>query len=158
MELSLKKYVSLTKPGIIGGNLLTAVAGFALAGGRGLLVVHMLIGLALIVGSACVFNNVIDREMDKKMHRTKRRPLALGLVSVQSALIYATALVLAGSFIPLQFMQVFLSMAVALFGFGFYVLVYSFAKYKTVHGTLIGSIAGAVPPVVGYAAVKGRFR
>ena len=159
MELSLKNYVALTKPGIIMGNLLTAAAGFALGATRPVnywLLIHMIIGLSLIVGSACVFNNAIDREMDKKMHRTKRRPLALGVISLQNALIYATALVFVGSFFLLIYTNA-MAMMVALFGFFFYVLVYSFAKYKTVHGTLIGSIAGAVPPVVGYCAVKGAL-
>jgi len=159
LPFSLKAYLILTKPGIIMGNVITATGGFALAA-RGQfdfwLFLAMLEGLALIVASACVFNNYIDREADKKMARTRNRPLVKGTISATTALIYATLLGLFGIFILAKFTNL-LALAVALTGFVVYVALYSFVKYRTVHGTLIGSIAGAAPPVVGYTAVTGCF-
>jgi protoheme IX farnesyltransferase len=157
--LAARTYYLLTKPGIIFGNAITMAGGFALAS-RGhidvVLFFMTLIGLSFVVASACVFNNYIDRDLDKKMERTKNRALAMGAISVQSALLFATILGLAGTFF-LGFFTNFLSLAIALLGFFVYVILYSFSKYRSIHGTLIGSVAGAVPPVVGYCAVSNYF-
>lgn len=154
-----KAYCLLTKPGIIMGNMITMAGGFALAS-RGyfnvLFFCITLAGLSLIIASACVFNNFIDRDFDKKMNRTKNRPLVKGLISGKSALVFAVILGFLGSFCLLHYTNL-LTFAIALFGFFVYVLLYSFSKYRTVHGTLIGSVAGAVPPVVGYCSVNGSF-
>ncbi|QVL58311.1 MAG: heme o synthase [Simkaniaceae bacterium] len=155
----LKNYLVLTKPGIIMGNVLTATAGFTLASRGGFnpwLFLAMFEGLSFIIASACVFNNVIDRELDKKMERTQNRPLPKGLVSPRSALTFGIVLGLIGIFI-LAFYTNLLSLMVALTGLGIYVFIYSFSKYKTSQGTLIGSIAGAIPPIVGYTAVSNRI-
>ena len=159
ISFSLKTYLTLVKPGIIMGNAITAIGGFALAS-KGYfdfwLFLAMLEGLSLIVASACVFNNYIDREADRKMARTRNRPLAIGSISNVTAHVYATLLGLFGAFLLGRFTN-FLALSVALLGFVVYVGLYSFLKYRTVHGTLIGSVAGAVPPVVGYTAVTGRL-
>jgi len=154
-----KNYSLLTKPGIIAGNLLTMGAGFVLASKgqfNGALFAWTLLGLALVIASACVFNNHIDREADKKMERTKKRALAAGLIPPKKAVLFALILGILGTAV-LMFFTNFLAAMVALFGFAIYVGIYSFSKYKSMHGTLIGSIAGAVPPVVGYTAVSGRL-
>ncbi len=154
-----KNYCLLTKPGIIFGNVITTIAGFMLASkGRidfGLFFAAVL-GLSFIIASGCVFNNYIDREADEKMERTKHRPLAAGLISTRNAIIFAIFLGLLGAFLLAIFANL-LTVGIALFGFIVYVVLYSFSKYVSVHGTLIGSIAGAVPPVVGYCAVSNRL-
>ncbi len=154
-----KSYCLLTKPGIILGNVITTAGGFALAS-KGdinfLLFFATLAGLSFVVGSACALNNYIDREADLKMDRTKNRALARGDISGRNALIFAVALGAAGAAI-LGMSTNLLTLSVALFGFLVYVLIYSFSKYRSVHGTLIGSIAGAVPPVVGYCAVSNKL-
>lgn len=151
----IKNYLMLTKPGIIFGNAVTAVAGFMLAS-KGhvdlLLFVAMLTGLSLIIGSACVFNNYIDRGIDVKMTRTKTRALAIGAVSVAPALMFASALGCSGALILALFTNV-VALWMALAGFFVYVMLYSPCKYYSSYATEIGSIAGAIPPVVGYAAV-----
>ncbi len=79
-----KTYYLLTKPGIIMGNGIAAIAGFALAAKGNfdfLLFLYTLAGLALVIASACVFNNYLDRDIDEKMARTKNRPLVKGLIS-----------------------------------------------------------------------------
>lgn len=155
----IKTYYLLTKPGIILGNAITAIGGFALAS-RGhidwQLFLITLVGLAGIIASACVFNNYIDRHSDEKMERTKNRPLVQGLVSERNALLFATALGIAGTTILTLYTN-FLAVSVALLGFFVYVVVYSLCKYYTMYATLIGSIAGATPPVVGYCAVSNHL-
>src|SRR5262245_52987682 len=99
-------YYLLTKPGIILGNLVSVTACFLLAS-KGkfdiLLFLATLLGLAFIIASACVFNNYIDRHVDKKMQRTKRRPLAAGLINGSNALSFGTSLGLLGGLILLLF-------------------------------------------------------
>ena len=152
-------YYLITKPGIILGNLITVAAGFLLASHGELhfsLFLATMLGLGLIMASACVFNNYIDRPLDKKMERTKTRALATGAISVKNALIFATLLGLIGFAILLYFTNP-VATTVAAIGFIVYVLLYSGWKSKTVYGTAIGSIAGAVPPVVGYTAISNQI-
>lgn len=151
-------YYLLTKPGIILGNLLTVSAGFLLAskGQIDFRFLGSLFGLAFIIASACVFNNYIDRKKDRKMERTKNRPLAKGTVALKNAIIFAVILGLFGSFILLLTTN-FLAFGMAAIGFFVYVFLYSFLKDKTIYATEIGSIAGAMPPLVGYCAASNQF-
>jgi protoheme IX farnesyltransferase len=155
----MSQFVLLIKPRIILGNVITAAAGFALAS-RGLfdfrLFIATLGGLAFIIASACVFNNYIDRDADRKMARTQNRALATGAISNRAAILFGIALLASGIFILALYTNP-LTAGIALFGFVVYVLFYTFSKYHSVHGTLIGSVAGAIPPVVGYCAVSDRF-
>lgn len=157
--LEIRAYLSLTKPGIVFGNAITCFGGFALASQRHFdfwLLFITLIGLCAIVAAGCVSNNYIDRYHDKKMQRTKNRALVTGLIAPQNALLFAMALVLLGSFVLLVYVNL-LSLLVSLFGLFVYLVFYSFLKYHSIHGTLIGSLAGAVPPVVGYCSVSNHF-
>ncbi len=149
-------YYLLTKPGIIMGNLFTVAAGFLLASKGEMnfpLFLATLLGLAGIVASACVFNNYIDRQVDKKMERTKDRPLAQGRISKRDALLFATLLGMLGFWLLFVYTNL-LTLALAATGFFIYVVLYSFWKGHTIYGTAIGSLAGAMPPVIGYCAVS----
>lgn len=149
-------YYLLTKPGIIMGNLFTVAAGFLLASKGEMnfpLFLATLLGLAGIVASACVFNNYIDRQVDKKMERTKGRPLAQGRISKRDALLFATLLGMLGFWLLFVYTNL-LTLALAATGFFIYVVLYSFWKGHTIYGTAIGSLAGAMPPVIGYCAVS----
>lgn len=152
-------YYLLTKPGIVLGNLFTFAAGFLLAS-KGTFDFRLfsvtLLGLALTMASACVFNNYIDRQVDKKMERTKNRALVKGLISGRHALFFATVLGIAGMSLLLLSTNV-VTVFVAGAGFFIYVVLYSFWKCRTIYGTAIGSLAGAVPPVVGYCAVSNHL-
>lgn len=156
----IKDYYFITKPGIIGGNAITIVAGFLLAS-RGdiswLLLFVTLAGLSLVVASGCVFNNYIDRDIDALMERTKNRTMAKGRISLRSALVYAAVLGLIGLGV-LYFYTNFLAMAAALVGLFVYVVVYSlWLKRMSIYGTIVGSMSGAIPPVVGYLAVSNSI-
>ncbi len=116
----------------------------------------MLAGTSLIIASACVFNNFIDRDIDQLMERTKKRALVSGSISSASALIFGTIIGLLGALTLALFTNP-LTVGIGLFGFVAYVAVYGYYKRRSVHGTLIGTISGAVPPVAGYAAVTNRL-
>lgn len=152
-------YYLLTKPGIIFGNLITMAAGFLLASRGEMhygLFFATLVGLSCIIAAACVFNNYIDRTLDQKMERTKKRALVTGAISVTRALSFAFILSILGNLILMQFTNL-LAVVIANFGLFVYVVIYSIWKRHTVYGTAIGSIAGAIPPVVGYCAVSNQF-
>ncbi len=154
-----KNYYLLTKPGIIYGNALPAIAGFLFASGlriNPLLFFSAIAGLSFVIASACVFNNYIDRNLDEKMERTKKRALVTKEISPVAALTYGTVLGIIG-FGTLLFWTNVLTMSIAFVGFFFYVVLYGIAKRRSIYGTLVGSIPGAVPPVVGYTAVTNRF-
>jgi len=155
----IKTYYLLTKPGIIIGNLITTIAGFALAS-QGHFQVPLffatMLGLGAVIASACVFNNYIDRDADEKMERTKNRPLVTKAISNKSAILFALFLGVVGIGILARYTN-FLTVCVALVGFVVYVALYSFWKYRTNLATLVGSISGGVPLVVGYCAVSGRI-
>lgn len=159
MSEIVRNYYQLTKPGIIKGNLLTCAAGFILASDGhvsfGLLGITLL-GTALIIAAACVVNNIIDRDIDRLMTRTKQRALAVGAIRIRFALLYATVLAVCGLALHIIFVNV-LTAVVGLVGFLAYTILYSYAKRHSVHGTLVGTISGATPPVAGYTAVTGRL-
>ena len=155
----MRTYYMLTKPGIIMGNLITTAGGFALACRAGFnffLFFEMLVGLGFVIASACICNNYIDRYADQKMERTKNRGLAKGSISPFKALSLAFVLGLSGLTILAIFTNL-LATFVAFLGFFIYVVVYSYVKYFSDCATLLGSISGAVPPVVGYVAVSNRL-
>lgn len=155
----LQAYYRLTKPGIIYGNTLTAAAGFFLASATYIdvgLLAAALSGLALVVASAGVFNNYMDRDIDSLMTRTKKRGLVSGVVSGKNALIYASLLGVGGLLILMTYTNVLTTLMAAV-GLFTYVVLYGIAKRRSVYGTMVGSIAGSVPPVVGYLAVTNRF-
>jgi protoheme IX farnesyltransferase len=156
----IKKYLFVIKPGIVFGNLITAAGGFLLAS-RGhihiLALLSTLIGISLFVACACVFNNCIDRNTDRKMLRTCNRVIARGIMSRKTAVFYASLLGLAGIALLWAATNI-LSVAVVLAGFMVYVGLYSlYLKRRSVYGSLIGSLAGAAPPLAGYCAVSNRF-
>lgn len=148
-----KDYIELAKPRMVLGNDLVAAAAFIFAS-RGAVEWPqfwlMLTGLSLVMGSACVFNNVHDRSLDARMARTKTRALAAGRIKPAYALALGTAL-LAGGIVALYYINL-LALGAALAGWIVYVLVYTPLKPRTPLALFAGALAGATPPLVGYAA------
>ncbi len=157
----IKEYYTLAKPGIIYGNIFTTVASFLFAAewhfSLALLGVMLatVFGIGLVIASGCVFNNYIDRHIDAKMERTRNRALVTGTISIRNALIYGAVLGTTGFMLLLLYVNL-LSAAVAAVGFIFYVVFYSIAKRWSHWGAVVGSVSGAVPIVVGYAAVTNQ--
>lgn len=154
-----KAYYRLAKPGIIYGNVLTAVAGFLLITRFRVdyqLLIQMLTGVALVIGSACIFNNYIDRFLDAKMVRTKHRALVVGSIPLKDALVYATVLGILGFGILIYFTN-WLTVLVGLIGYIDYIVFYGLAKRRSNYGTVVGTISGATALVAGYVTAANQF-
>jgi protoheme IX farnesyltransferase len=154
----LKLYYQLVKPGIVYSNAMTAAAGFLLASNGHVNFAEfacLLSGTALIIASACVFNNYIDRGIDAKMARTKKRAIASGKISGKNALMYGGFLGIIGFCLLSRTNAVTFLIGVA--AFLSYVGLYGLAKRKTVHGTLVGTLPGAASLVAGYSAASGTL-
>lgn len=156
----IKNFISITKPGIIFGNLITVAGGFFLASAgqaKLFLLFITLAGISSIIAAGCVFNNIIDRDIDQIMERTKERVMVKGLLTKRIAFTYGVVLTVVGCTLLWVYAN-FLTVVVAVVGLFFYVVVYTLGfKRTSVHGTLIGSISGAIPPVVGYCAVTNQL-
>lgn len=156
----LRDCLLVTKPGIILGNLVTAGCAFLLAS-HGRVDIALLLatvaGIGLVIASACVLNNCIDRDMDRRMPRTCDRPLAAGRMLPASALCYAALLGVVGMTTLLYAANGLVSAIVAV-GFIVYVCLYSlWLKPASHQAPLIGSLAGAAPPLAGYCAAGNSF-
>ncbi len=158
---SLRDYLTLTKPRIMSLLLLTGAAGM-FVGAQGAppldLLVLTMTGLALACGGASALNHLLDRDIDALMgSRTERRPVASGRVSPGQALEFGLVLS-ALSFALLASTVNVLTATLALVGNAFYVVVYTrWLKRSTPQNIVIGGAAGAVPPLVGYAAATGSL-
>lgn len=158
MKKTLRAYYLLSKPGIVYGNAFTAVGGFFFGAMGSPDLLHfalMLVGISLVMASACAFNNVMDRDIDAVMERTKKRPVPSGAIPAAHALTYATVVLVVGLTLLLLVNQ--LTALVAIIGHFAYVVLYGYAKRTTVHGTLVGTLSGSTPPVIGYVAATGVF-
>jgi len=158
---SVRDYLTLTKPRIMSLLLVTGAAGM-FVGAQGVppldLFVLAMTGLALACGGASALNHVLDRDIDRLMgSRTERRPVASGRVSPEQALEFGIVLS-ALSFALLASTVNLLTAVLALVGNAFYVVVYTrWLKRTTPQNIVIGGAAGAVPPLVGYAAATGSL-
>jgi heme o synthase len=154
-----RDYLTLTKPRVMTLLLLTGLCGAAVgAHGRPsvALLATTLVGLALACGGAAALNHVMDRDIDKLMGpRTAARPVAAGRLSAPRALEFGLALS-AASFTLLASTANLLTAVLALVGNLFYVVVYTgYLKRRGPQNIVLGGVAGAVPPLVGYAAATG---
>lgn len=116
----------------------------------------VVVGIGLVIASACVFNNYIDRGIDQKMARTRRRATVTREISGQATLTFASLLGI-GGFAVLAVTTNWRTVALNLIAIFSYVVLYGWAKRNSVHGTLVGTIPGAIPPVAGYVAVANRI-
>ena len=150
-------YIALTKPRIIELLLVTTVPTMVLAAGKWpawSLVAITLLGGSLAAGGANAINMYIDRDIDKLMKRTETRPLVTGLIAPKSALVFALILEVI-AFAILWAGANLLSACLALSATAFYVFIYSlWLKRTSKQNIVIGGAAGAVPTLVGWAAVS----
>ncbi|CAM4230768.1 heme o synthase [Psychrobacter arenosus] len=155
LDVAKQPLVQVIKPGIVFGNAITVLGGYFLAA-KGhpdwLVLFQVLIGTMAVIASGCVINNIIDRDIDSKMQRTCDRVLVTGQLSIVNAFLYAAALLAVGVLCLAATTP--LALYSALFGYAVYVGLYSlYFKRQSVWGTFIGSFSGAIPPVIGYAAL-----
>jgi len=154
-----RDYYTLTKPSIILLLLITTVPAMFLAAdgwpGAGP-ILATLIGGMMAAGGAGAVNMYVDRDIDAMMVRTRKRPIPSGRIPARHALIFGLALGLGSA--PWLWLTVnLMSALLALAAFMFYVVAYSlYLKRRTVHNTVLGGVAGAAPPLIGWAAVTNN--
>lgn len=156
---SWRDYVTLTKPRVMSLLLLSTVAAM-FAGAHGMPAVGALLatilGGAMASGGASAVNHVVDRDIDRLMgERTKHRPIAEGRISAERGLFFGCSLTV-GAFLLLLLAVNMLAALLALAGGAVYVFVYTlWLKRSTPQNIVIGGVAGAIPPLVGWAAATG---
>lgn len=157
-----RDYLALTKPNVVLLLMVTAVAGMFLATDPPGLVplrifIPAFVGLYLAMMSSAAINQIVDQEIDAIMNRTKRRPLVVGTLTRRAAITFATALAIA-SMVMLYFLVNPLTAWLTLFGFVGYAFIYTmYLKRATPQNIVIGGLAGAIPPMLGWVAVTGSM-
>ncbi|WP_411967912.1 heme o synthase [Haloferax sp. YSSS75] len=151
-----RAYVSLTKPKLWWLLCLVALASMGIAGGRTLdpwTVVATLVGGVLAIGASGTFNNVLERDVDRRMARTNDRPLVEGRIPVRNAVNFGFVLTFASVVVFVTFVNV-LAAALGALAIVFYTVVYTLLlKPHTTHNIVLGGAVGAFPALIGWAAV-----
>jgi len=154
----LSDFIALTKPRVMSLLLVSAIAGAFLGAGSTpslQVILGVLVGGALAAGGAASLNMAYEGELDRRMGRTKNRPVAQGRISARSAALFGVLLNVA-AFIVLVLMTNVLAASLALAGTALYFGLYTVVlKRTTTQNIVVGGAAGAVPPLVGYAAAAG---
>jgi len=158
--VSWRDYLELCKPNVVALMILTSVIGMVLATQQSVplsVLIFGNLGIALCAGSAAAVNHIVDRHVDDKMARTLNRPLAQGRITPRQAILFALITGLLGMAILLIFTNVltaWLTLA-SLVGYAF---IYTmFLKRATPQNIVIGGLAGAAPPLLGWTAVTGEI-
>ena len=161
----MKDYIALTKPRITWLILMSTGVGYffgAQAGWHGwsswhwLTLLHTIIGTGLIASGTAALNQWVERVADGKMRRTQARPLPSGRLEPAPALIFAIAISVAG-FADLWFGANPLAALLGLFTLLTYLFIYTPLKQRSPHSTTFGSLPGAMPPLIGFAAASGTL-
>lgn len=158
MERHTRSFLQLIKPGITISNSMTAAGGALLASSQfGFELAQFIgtvVGIAFIIASACVANNMLDRDIDARMKRTKTREIAAGKISLSVAAAYSMSLGIVGLGL-LYIVANWQAVLLGIIAYVWYVGVYGWAKRTTSLSTIIGGVCGALPPMAGYVAVSG---
>lgn len=153
-------YLELTKPRVALLVLFTVAAGAVLAGQSAIdvsVLVHTLIGTALVAAGASALNQLLERHSDALMQRTENRPLPGGRILPVEAFVFGLVLALAGlSYLAVLVRQP-LTVIIAGFTLASYVLLYTPLKRITTLNTLVGAVPGALPPLIGWSALGGEI-
>ncbi|MEX1024584.1 MAG: heme o synthase [Planctomycetota bacterium] len=150
----LADFATLTKPRIGSFVFLATAIGAWLGGGAAGEVLLAALSVTAVAGASCVFNMVIERDLDRLMARTRNRPLPTGRIAVRDAILFGAALGIAGTVgLALQFSV--LAALLALSTLVAYALVYTPLKRVSSLNTVVGAIPGAMPPLLGYVATAG---
>ena len=160
MSLSISEFFKLTKPGVLYLLMITAGASMILATNFNLDIIKALtgfLGIAFIAGSSAAINQILDFKYDSVMERTVKRPIVTGKISVTSATVFASFLFIAGSILILYFNN-FLMWALTFGTWIFYAFFYTkVLKFSGSQNIVIGGLAGAMPPLLGWTAVVGSI-
>ena len=150
-------YLELCKPRVVSLMILTAVIGMLLASDTIAwdILLWGNLGIALVAGAGAVLNHLIDQKIDVYMHRTKNRPIPSGRVTAQQALIFAIILAIAGLALLTFLVNGLCALLTAFTLLGYAIIYTVFLKHATPQNIVIGGLAGAMPPLLGWSAVTG---
>jgi len=155
-----RDYLELTKPKVVALMILTAVIGMCMAV-PGFVPWQPLIlgnlGIALCAGAAAAINHIVDERIDQKMARTKKRPVATGRISQREAIVFATVLALLGIVILVVWINTITAVLTVASLIGYAFIYTMFLKRATPQNIVIGGLAGAAPPLLGWTAVTGEM-
>lgn len=115
------------------------------------------IGIASVAGSAAAINHLVDRHIDRVMHRTKNRPIVQGTISAKNAIIFASVLGIVGLFILIAFVNLLTALLTFLTLIGYAGIYSLYLKQVTPQNIVIGGLAGAAPPLLGWVAMTGHI-
>jgi len=158
MSSMVRDYMELCKPRVVMLMILTSLVGMCLATSASIPLLTLVfgnIGIALVAGAAAALNHVADQHIDKIMRRTQNRPIVQGKISSRNSIIFATILCVVGSLVLLYFTNVLTVVLTFLSLIGYAVFYTLYLKHVTPQNIVIGGIAGAVPPLLGWTAVTG---
>ena len=159
-SFDLGAYIQLTKPSIIYLLVLTAATAMFLVDGfetNLLMALTGIFGIGFIAASSAAINQILDLEIDGKMKRTDKRPLVAGKIPIINAITFAAILFIMGSFLLLTFNN-FLAWALTVATWIFYAFLYTrVLKFAGPQNIVIGGLAGAMPPVLGWVALTGSI-
>lgn len=154
-------YYEMTKPKVVMLMLITAWVGMALAPQQGAasLVnwVFGTLGIAALAAAGAAFNHLVDHKIDQLMARTHRRPVATGRVSQRNGLIFAFGLTLTGFAVLMVFVNALTAWLTLASMVGYAVIYTGFLKRATPQNIVIGGLAGAMPPLLGWTAISGSI-
>ena len=160
MSLTISEFFKLTKPGVLYLLMITAGASMILATNFNIDIIKALtgfLGIAFIAGSSAAINQILDFKYDSVMERTVKRPIVTGKISVTSATVFASFLFITGSALILYFNN-FLTWALTFGTWIFYAFFYTkVLKFSGSQNIVIGGLAGAMPPLLGWTAVVGSI-
>lgn len=155
-----RDYLELTKPKVVALLVLTAWVGMVLASEQladWSLLLSATIGIGLLSAAAAALNHVVDQQIDAKMARTHSRPVARGRISSKQAITFATSLAASGFVLLYLAVNPLTAWLTLLSLFGYAVVYTMFLKRATPQNIVIGGLAGAMPPLLGWTAVTGEL-
>lgn len=156
----LRDYLELCKPKVVGLMLITALVGMRMASHQPLpwlTVLYSVTGIALAGGAAATINHIIDRRIDGLMRRTQNRPLPNARISEHHALIFACTLAAAGLGVLYYQVNTLAALLTALTVFGYAIFYTAYLKRATPQNIVIGGLAGATPPLLGWVSISGSI-
>jgi len=153
-----RNYLELCKPRVVMLMILTSLVGMCLAPAPSIPVLPLIfgnLGIALVAGAAAALNHAADQHIDKMMRRTQYRPIVQGKISTRNSIIFSALMCLSGTIVLLYFTNVLTAALTFLSLIGYAVCYTLYLKHATPQNIVIGGIAGAVPPLLGWTAVTG---
>ena len=153
-------YLELTKPGVQALLFVSCASGMLIGSNFNppvTVIFYGLIGISFLAASSAVVNHFFDKQIDAKMNRTSKRPLVMGHISDRQAIIFSVLLYASGSIMLLNFTN-FLTWLLTTLTFIFYGFIYTkYLKYMTSQNIVIGGLAGAMPPLLGWSAITNTI-